>query len=98
VAFAIALMGSKKFGCMGEWLPIDLERADMGKSGADKLGFLKDRKGATLAEYALLATLIVIAALAAMALLGTAISNEFTSVGECDIGQRCPAKSPPPRR
>ena len=43
--------------------------------------FLKDEDGATLIEYALLATLIAVAAIVAMQTLGKDISNQFTAIG-----------------
>ena len=43
--------------------------------------FVKDEAGATLIEYALLATLIAVAAIVAMQTLGKDISNQFTAIG-----------------
>ena len=41
---------------------------------------LKDESGVTAIEYALIAALIAVAAIAAMQLVGTGILNTFTSV------------------
>ncbi len=43
--------------------------------------FVKDESGATLIEYALLATLIAVAAIVAMQTLGKDISNQFVAIG-----------------
>lgn len=42
--------------------------------------FLTDESGATAIEYGLLATLISVAAIAAMSAVGTALSTTFSSV------------------
>ena len=47
--------------------------------------FAKDEDGGELLEYALIAGLIVIAAIAAMKVFSTAIKNKFTTMsGEVD--------------
>ena len=45
------------------------------------MNFMKDETGATLIEYALLATLIAVAAIVAMSTLGKDISNQFVTIG-----------------
>ena len=42
--------------------------------------FMKDESGATAIEYGLLAALISIAAIAAMAAVGTSLSSTFSNV------------------
>ena len=42
--------------------------------------FLKDEEGATAIEYGLLASLIAVAAIAAMTAIGTGLQNTFGSV------------------
>jgi pilus assembly protein Flp/PilA len=41
---------------------------------------LKDEAGATAIEYGLIAALIAVAAIAAMSLVGTSLTNIFTTV------------------
>jgi pilus assembly protein Flp/PilA len=45
-----------------------------------KLISIKSQKGVTLIEYVLIASLIAVASVAVMTLLGTQISNTFKSV------------------
>lgn len=42
--------------------------------------FRRDEKGATLIEYGLLATLVAVAAIAGMTLLGTDLNLQFTTL------------------
>ena len=42
---------------------------------------IEDRRGVTTIEYALIATLIAVAAIAPFTLLGTHLSSSFSSVG-----------------
>jgi pilus assembly protein Flp/PilA len=44
------------------------------------LNFLRDEKGATAIEYALLASLICVFIIVALNQLGTSLSNEFSEV------------------
>jgi pilus assembly protein Flp/PilA len=44
------------------------------------LKLIEDRSGVTAIEYALIAALIAVAAIAAMQLVGTGITNTFSSV------------------
>jgi pilus assembly protein Flp/PilA len=50
-------------------------------------GLLRDRRGATAIEYAMLATLIAVAAMAAFANLGGQVHNTFNEVNE-KVGTR----------
>jgi pilus assembly protein Flp/PilA len=43
---------------------------------------VKDRRGVTAIEYALIAALIAVAAIAAFTLVGTDLSNTFTSIAD----------------
>jgi pilus assembly protein Flp/PilA len=43
--------------------------------------FLRDESGQDLIEYALIAAVIALAAVAAMSKLGSGIGNEFNSIG-----------------
>jgi len=45
------------------------------------IAFLKDESGATAIEYGLLASLIAVAAIAAMSTVGTKLSGAFSTVG-----------------
>lgn len=42
--------------------------------------FLTDESGATMIEYGLIAALVSVAAIAALTLLGTSLTNIFTNV------------------
>jgi pilus assembly protein Flp/PilA len=44
---------------------------------------LKDSRGVTAIEYALIAALIAVAAIAAFSLVGTNLSNTFSNVANC---------------
>ena len=44
------------------------------------LKLIKDRSGVTAIEYALIAALIAVAAIAAMQLVGTGLINTFSSI------------------
>ena len=44
---------------------------------------VKDESGVTAIEYALIAALIAIAAIAAFSLVGTNLSNTFSKVASC---------------
>jgi pilus assembly protein Flp/PilA len=44
---------------------------------------LKDESGVTAIEYALIAALIAVAAIAAFSLVGTNLSNTFSRVASC---------------
>ena len=48
--------------------------------------FFKDEEGATAIEYALIAALVSIAAIAAWTATGTAIQNTMTTVGNAITG------------
>jgi len=43
--------------------------------------FMEDESGATAIEYGLLAALIAVAALAAMSVVGTKLSQNFSTIG-----------------
>ncbi len=44
-------------------------------------GFLRDDSGATAVEYGLIAALVSVAGIAALTLMGTSLTNIFTTVG-----------------
>lgn len=44
--------------------------------------FVRDESGATAIEYALVAVLIAIAIIGAVAMVGTEVNNDFTSVAD----------------
>lgn len=59
--------------------PVDLMEANM-KSAI--LKFWRDEEGATAIEYALIAALIAVAAIAGMNALGGGLKNIFQEIGE----------------
>jgi len=46
-------------------------------------GLVKDSHGVTAIEYALIAALIAVAAIAAFSLVGTDLSNTFSNIASC---------------
>lgn len=53
----------------------------MSKFAAAARRFVRDETGATMAEYALLITVVALVALVGARSLGTSLSNKFTSLG-----------------
>jgi pilus assembly protein Flp/PilA len=59
---------------LGLWAKINLNTAIVCR-------LIEDRRGVTAVEYALIAALIAVAAIAAFTLVGTRLSTTFSSVG-----------------
>jgi pilus assembly protein Flp/PilA len=59
---------------LGLWLKLNLNAEAVYR-------LIEDRRGVTAVEYALIAALIAVAAIAAFTLLGTRRSSTFSSVG-----------------
>jgi pilus assembly protein Flp/PilA len=60
--------------CVGLWAKINLNAEIVYR-------LIKDRRGVTAIEYALIAALIAVAAIAAFTLVGTRLSTTFSTVG-----------------
>jgi pilus assembly protein Flp/PilA len=60
--------------CLGVWAKINLTARTVHR-------LIEDRRGVTAIEYALIAALIAVAAIAAFTLLGTHLSSVFSTVG-----------------
>jgi pilus assembly protein Flp/PilA len=56
---------------------------DEGVKGRAMLRLIRDRSGVTAIEYALIASLIAVAAIASFSLVGTNLSNTFSNVASC---------------
>ena len=61
-------------GWLGLWSKINLTAEIVYR-------LIEDRRGVTAVEYALIAALIAVAAIAAFALVGTRLSTTFSTVG-----------------
>lgn len=59
--------------CLGLWVKINLTAETVH-------GLIKNCRGVTAVEYALIAALIAVAAIASFTLLGTRLSSTFSSV------------------
>jgi pilus assembly protein Flp/PilA len=56
---------------------------DEGVKGRAMFRLIRDRSGVTAIEYALIASLIAVAAIASFSLVGTNLSNTFSNVASC---------------
>jgi pilus assembly protein Flp/PilA len=53
--------------------------------------FLRDEAGATAIEYALIASLMAVAVVAAVGVLGPKLKTSFTNIGNCLTSNTCTA-------
>lgn len=65
---------------MSNWLPLRTFMVEMVPSGRDIAQLIENTSGVTAIEYALIAALIAVAAIAAFTLVGTNLSTTFSYV------------------